>query len=356
MKGSTEKRRFPVYVQTIAHLGVFHRARSGPDPSPLLHCFTLSKRPDHRANGGRGSTAHRLGSTMKLFALLTACTLALLLSACGSPEPGTSSLPDAGAPDSSEPDADANDPEIPDGSEPDAPNCACDAATECCDGCDPINAGEACDDGLECTLGTTCQTDGTCGAPTASPCDADLAHPECQAATCDEVAGCRVQNVREGLSCEAAGIFDGQCDGGECVGTACECDAESECCDGCNAINEGELCDGADYGTACTAGECAPAPCDDCDPGNPCCDGCYWTEGARCPEGLIVDRTCLDVDVCGGEYEQTVCHNRCQAEDNYECSSELGRTCEASVSQCGAEGVCIIRNDGNDTCSFDSTC
>lgn len=291
---------------------------------------------------------------MKLFALLLACTLALL-TACGSDEPGTSPLlPDTGAPDTSEPDADTNDPETPDSSEPDAPSCACDAATECCDGCDPINAGEACDDGLECTLGTTCQNDGTCGAPTASPCDEILAHPECQAATCDEVAGCRVQNVREGLSCEAEGIFDGRCQRGECVGTACECDTESECCDGCHAINEGELCDGAAYGTACTAGECAPAPCDDCDPDNPCCDGCYWTEGARCPEGNAGNR-CIEVDVCGGEYERTVCHRYCQAIDNYSCTSNVNRTCETTVENCGVQGVC--RSNGvRDSCVYAPEC
>lgn len=270
-------------------------------------------RPDRRANDGRSFHCELLGSTMKLFTLLLACTLALL-TACGSPEPGTSLLPDdadieddAGAPDASEPDAgeqpdaeeDANDPDIPDGSQPDAdaeePDCTCDAATECCDGCDPINAGASCDDGLECTLNTTCQPDGTCGASTGSPCDAFVDHPECQSVTCNEQTGCSaVLPIRNGFACETntdeLRVIEGTCSAGECVGRVCTCDEVSACCDGCQPIAEGETCDDGNPDTGadmCQAGACVGEPCN-CDQETACCDGCFLAPaGTQCGEDML---------------------------------------------------------------------
>ena len=143
--------------------------------------------------------------------------------------------------------------------EDDGPDCACTGETDCCDGCEPINAGGACDDGLECTLGTTCQDDGTCGASTISPCDEQLEHPDCQVAMCDEVAGCSSMPAREGFECgtPAAGTYDGVCESGVCVGQQqCECtEADGPCCDGCKPHEAGYVCDTAGQTVGCD-GEC----------------------------------------------------------------------------------------------------
>ena len=141
------------------------------------------------------------------------------------------------------------------------PDCTCTGETECCDGCEPINAGDACDDGLECTLGTTCQDDGTCAAATSSPCDAQLEHPDCQVATCDEVAGCSSMPAREGFECgtPAEGTYDGVCESGVCVGQQqCECtEADGPCCDGCLFKPQGTECGVSESGgIACNIGEC----------------------------------------------------------------------------------------------------
>lgn len=138
-------------------------------------------------------------------------------------------------------------------------DCTCSVEDECCDGCHPINAGLACDDGLDCTLDTTCQNDGTCGGSTGSPCDAQLEHPDCQAAMCDEVAGCSTTNMREGFECSTPlpGTFDGICQAGVCVGQQqCECSADDgPCCDGCHIQPAGHVCDTAGATIGCD-GEC----------------------------------------------------------------------------------------------------
>ena len=137
------------------------------------------------------------------------------------------------------------------------PDCTCSTVDDCCDGCNQINVGAACDDGLDCTIDTTCQDDGTCGGSTGSPCDAQLEHPDCQAAMCDEVAGCSTAPTREGLECSTPepGTFDGICQAGVCVGQqSCECSIEDgPCCDGCHIQPAGHVCD-----TAGIAWECDP--------------------------------------------------------------------------------------------------
>lgn len=168
--------------------------------------------------------------------------------------------------------------------------CTCHTTDACYDGCQPVNVGESCDDASECTLKTTCQPDGTCGGATGSPCDELLTEPQCQAASCDDVLGCTVQNTRQGLPCEAEGIRDARCDAGECKGTVCTCDAENECCDGCLPLNEGEACDDGDARSVddtCTAGVCAGTPCQ-CDEETECCDGCFFVaRDTQCSDTLI---------------------------------------------------------------------
>lgn len=138
-------------------------------------------------------------------------------------------------------------------------DCTCSTVDDCCDGCNPIGADAACDDGLDCTLDTTCQDDGTCGGSTGSPCDAQLEHPDCQAAMCDEVAGCSTAPTREGLECSTPGpgTFDGICQAGVCVGQQqCECSVEDgPCCDGCHIQPAGHVCDTAGATIGCN-GEC----------------------------------------------------------------------------------------------------
>ena len=140
-------------------------------------------------------------------------------------------------------------------------DCTCSTVDDCCDGCNPIDAGTACDDGLDCTLDTTCQDDGTCGGSTGSPCNAQLEHPDCQAAMCDEVAGCSTAPTREGLECSTPGpgTFDGICQAGVCVGQqSCECSTDDgPCCDGCHIQPAGTECGTSESnGVSCNIGEC----------------------------------------------------------------------------------------------------
>lgn len=211
------------------------------------------------------------------FLMIVCLLLSLIAGACSSDEPNRAHLVDPGdasaAPDAldvapapdvhgedatSEPDAPAPDvrdtyqqqPEIT------GPPCECDQAGPCCDGCWAINRGEACDDGLHCTMGTTCQPDGECAGATASPCDELLAAPECQQATCDEVAGCSIQNIHEGFACDDgnARTVEDRCVRGQCVGTPCECD-EGACCDGCWFLDAGTVCETGDERDWCSAFE-----------------------------------------------------------------------------------------------------
>jgi len=134
--------------------------------------------------------------------------------------------------------------------------CTCSTVGPCCDGCEAISPGAACDDGLSCTLGTTCQLDGQCGGATASPCDELLNSPACQAATCDEVAGCSVRSAHEGFACDDGDerTLDDRCDSGQCIGTPCEYD-EGACCDGCNFLPADTVCEAGEEREWCSAFE-----------------------------------------------------------------------------------------------------
>lgn len=199
--------------------------------------------------------------------------------------------------------------------------CVCDTTDACCDGCQPVNVGKSCDDSRECTLSTTCQSDGTCGGATGSPCDELLTEPQCQAASCDDVLGCTVQNTRQGLVCEVDGIRDGRCDSGACKGTVCTCDVENECCDGCVSLNEGQACDDGNprsVDDTCTAGVCAGTPCQ-CDVETECCDGCFFVaRDTQCSDRMIYDpRTCTGQQTYIVHYQYPACTG-----DSSVCSRE----------------------------------
>lgn len=217
---------------------------------------------------------------------------ALLFSACT--EPLSEDLDAAiDARDASE-DASSGDRDLDKDAEPE---CVCELAGPCCDGCEAVNVGDACDDGLECTSAATCSDDGVCRGA-ADACDHLVVEPQCQAVSCDDTAGCgAVENIREGFPCddEDASTYDDRCSGGVCAGTPCECDAASECCDGCLAINEGWACDDGDpetFGDSCSSGICV-GTCE-CDAG-PCCDGCnFVAQGVVCAEGVDYKSGCTD--------------------------------------------------------------
>src|SRR5690625_1802766 len=201
-----------------------------------------------------------------------------------------------------------------DGDEEDEePECACELAGPCCGGCDAIHVGDACDDGLECTSSSTCQDDGVCRG-TSDACNHLIIEPQCQAVSCDDSAGCgAVENVREGFACDDgdASTYDDRCASGACVGTPCECTGESECCDGCLAINEGSICSSPTAGTfgdaICALGACV-GECE-CDAGSgPCCDGCHFiAAGTRCQWSVASTIECVNRDFYRFSWAHLVC-------------------------------------------------
>lgn len=228
----------------------------------------------------------------------------------------------------------------------DASTCVCHTTDACCDGCNPVNVGKSCDDARECTLSTTCQTDGTCGGSTGSPCDELLTEPQCQAASCDDVLGCAVQNTRQGLACEVAGIRDGRCDNGACKGTACTCDVESECCDGCLPLNEAKACDDGNprsVDDTCTAGVCAGTLCQ-CDTVTACCDGCFFVaKNTQCSDQSIASYSeCTGHDTYRDIYRRPACtgeSSECTNDYYVNVYSRNEYTCSGGM-VCKGNGLC----------------
>ncbi len=227
-----------------------------------------------------------------------------------------------------------------------ADRCTCNTTDACCDGCQPTNVGQVCDDARECTLSTTCQPDGTCGGATGSPCDELLTEPQCQAASCDDVLGCTVQNTRQGLPCEADGIRDARCDAGECKGTVCTCDAENECCDGCLPLNEGEACDDGNprsVDDTCTAGVCAGTPCQ-CDEETECCDGCFFVaRDTQCSDQSIASYAeCTGYNTYRRIYRRPACtgeSSECTNDYYVDIYSQHESTCSVGTI-CKGNGLC----------------
>lgn len=218
-------------------------------------------------------------------------------------------------------------------------SCSCADVSPCCDGCNVIDLGASCDDGLDCTEGETCQEDGTCGGGE-SPCLEFLDEPQCQVATCDEVAGCSVEDVREGLRCDDSleTTDDERCIEGSCRSPSLVCDGQpANACGGCSELEvaPGSPCDICGFGPYRCLGtdavecgdptgevcECpavgAEAPCYDAGPVDragvgACLEGvkrCYRTDGgdllwAEC-RGAVApgEETCVNLgedDDCDG--------------------------------------------------------
>lgn len=151
-------------------------------------------------------------------------------------------------------------------------SCSCTDVSPCCDGCNMIDLGTFCDDGLDCTEGETCQDDGTCGGGE-SPCLELLDEPQCQTATCDELAGCSVEDVREGLRCDDGieATSDERCSAGVCRSMELVCDGRPvNACGGCAELEgeRGEQCDACGFsqwecaGTDAVTCPAAALPCE----------------------------------------------------------------------------------------------
>jgi hypothetical protein len=198
----------------------------------------------------------------------------------------------------------------------------CDAVSECCDGAFARNVNQECDDGQFCTTGTTCQSDGTCGAGTPTDCAPAVTESACQAPTCDERNDrCGSTPRNEQGRCEnVATARADHCENGQCVQDGCRCAGDNACCDGCNPRNAGGACDDGLYCTlddtcnpqgACQGGPardcaaavtvpaCQVAACDDV------ADACVARaarQGEACDDGLIctVATVCQPDGNCGG--------------------------------------------------------
>ncbi len=96
--------------------------------------------------------------------------------------------------------------------------CICTEVNTCCDGCNPRDIGVVCDSGLTCAINSTCSENGICRG--VSPCEALNPQPECNAATCNEEAGCVWIPIREGFECTPPeGFTVAHCVAGQCTGT-----------------------------------------------------------------------------------------------------------------------------------------
>lgn len=269
---------------------------------------------------------------------------------------------DAGIPDSSDigPDVDAepSDGGLDDGSYNDVegPDCVCEETGPCCDGCQPRNVGEACDDGLECTSASSCDEFGVCRGES-DACDHLLTDPQCQAVTCDEVIGCgAVESIRQGLPCDDGDdrTYDDRCNAGTCVGTTCECNSNSKCCDGCLAINEGSVCSSpipGTYGPAtCSAGSCVGANECECTDG-PCCDGCFFRPAThQCIVNDVIRTRCTDegpVTCPNAKTVRTDVGARWCSGESALCDGAF--EIDQSTSACCVEGTQICVDDGLET-------
>ena len=232
----------------------------------------------------------------------------------------------------------------------DGDGCVCSQVSACCDGCNALGVGEPCDDGLECTLDTTCQNNGTCAGSTGTPCDAQMTEPQCQAASCDEVAGCVVENAREGFECDDGDddTFGDVCASGICQGEPCKCSGESACCDGCKIIAaDGDTCDDGNASTGrdtCQGGACVGEVCECDTTTNPCCDGCMWLPGATCD---TYERPDCSSSTCGGELVTKRKVKRCEpSPGGYVCGQDWSDWEIISSTSCAQNESCVADSQG----------
>lgn len=213
--------------------------------------------------------------------------------------------------------------------------------------------------------------------------DATIAAKECPPESCDDGNACTVDDQREGE------WHAGDCEYGECIGTARDCDDADPCtidgCDpasgcthepdpGCSTV-ECTTDDECDDGDACTDDTCVDNVCQH-DPVPPVCNAQSPAAAAKCvgePVGTIVqlnDKTCkrcrqepgqsgcsVSCDVGGPSVECPGCVPEtevCNGLDD-DCDGEIdeGGVCdecttgETRACDTGQSGVCA---DGTETC------
>jgi hypothetical protein len=280
-----------------------------------------------------------------------------------------------------------------------ADGCQCSGVNDCCDGCNPIHAGEACDDGLFCTLTTTCDARGRCEGQ-ARDCGAELGVTQCYRASCDEDADqcaaspdpARVgQGCDDGAFCTVATTCqpDGACGAGaprDCSDAVTEpqCQAEPTCdedADRC-AVTPARLGEGCDDGLYCVEGsscqpdgscgggearDCSAAVTEPqcqseptCDEGRDRCAAQPRNEGMSCDDGnpLSASDACVEgvcrgvpphaeVDCDGGACEFV----RCQVGwDDADMDCLMGGPCANGCEACRpfADGTVELPDDGID--------
>jgi hypothetical protein len=189
--------------------------------------------------------------------------------------------------------------------------------------------GSPCDDGELCTVGETCDG-GVCGDGAARDCG--FAADGCNAGSCDEVAGCVIQQLANGTACDDGLFCTGTdaCVDGQCVGSLRDCASDVGPCQvavGCDEQTHQCVTAPAPYGTACDDGlfctvedqcdsfgscsgttrDCASeaTQCESslgCDESTDSCLTTPATSGTFCDDGLFctVNDTCDGLGACSG--------------------------------------------------------
>jgi len=122
----------------------------------------------------------------------------------------------------------------------------------------PGNEGSYCDDQDLCTYDTLCDDSGNCLGGNTINCNNTT---ECTMEVCNNTSVCAIENVADGTECDDSneGTDSSACYSGVC--TACTCDEENECCDGCITVanSEGLSCTPEEFcvvSATCSNGSC----------------------------------------------------------------------------------------------------
>jgi hypothetical protein len=178
----------------------------------------------------------------------------------------------------------------------------------------PLGDGASCDDGDPCTEGDACAS-GSCVA--GGPIDCSHLEDECNAGTCDPVAGCVTVPVSDGAACDDGDLCtSGElCSSGACIdGAPRDCSAFDDDCNAgeCNPatgtcravpVADSTICDDGNPCTTidrCTGGACFPGTPRDCSAMTDACNVgmCDPTTGGCYPEPVVDGTFCDDGDAC----------------------------------------------------------
>ena len=228
----------------------------------------------------------------------------------------------------------------------------CDTATGTCSNPAKDN-GTACDDGNLCSQTDTC-TDGQCVGGDNVVCQAiDQCH---NAGACVPATGeCTEPKKADDTACDDNDAATGNdvCTDGVCAGTACECDTEDDCCDGCFARNDGGAC--VDDNISCTTDQCNAGVCEHTIQNTFCMvEGACFQDGSLNPAS-----TCQYCDVAFAQDQWRNKTNGLTCDDGNACTASdtcFNGTCEggdavvcAAPDQCHEAGVC---NTANGQCDY----